>query len=309
MPEAYLLKAEKGKLYYDSARMLKESEISVITNAIRLKILKLLAKKPMYAIELAKKLGIHEQKVYYHLNKLIKAGFVEVSEKKQIRGAVAKRYIPKALNFTLSLSNRFSSYSKGSFFGSKQMLDFIGPVLSNTTFNCSIIVGSPDPHGPFKARARDGHYATELAFCLGGYARSPESFIVKLDVDTDLRKEKGNYIIVGGPVTNLAMNLINPYLPASFSEKKPWGITGKEQYYEESTGLVARIKSPFYESNFIYVFAGISAIGTKAAVLALTKFSNILLSGMKPESFYAIVQGYDLNADGKIDSIEVLEHS
>ena len=79
------------------------------------------------------------------------------------------------------------------------------------------MVGSPKPHGPFKTSARDGHYAAHLALFLGQFAKMPQEFAVKLDVDVKAGKEeKNNLIFVGGPGTNLLTQEINDYLPIKF---------------------------------------------------------------------------------------------
>jgi hypothetical protein len=54
--------------------------------------------------------------------------------------------------------------------------------------------------------------------------------------------------------------------------------------------------------------AGNKAVGTKACVLALTNFWKKTLERYRGEdSFAVVIQGFDLDGDGKVDSIEVLE--
>jgi hypothetical protein len=49
-------------------------------------------------------------------------------------------------------------------------------------------------------------------------------------------------------------------------------------------------------------------VGTKACVLALTDYWQKTLKDYIGEDPYAkVIQGFDLNGDGKVDSIEVLE--
>jgi hypothetical protein len=58
----------------------------------------------------------------------------------------------------------------------------------------------------------------------------------------------------------------------------------------------------------LLVIAGIRNIGTKAAVIALTRHTDDVLRGFsKNKDFGCIVQGFDLDGDGKVDSVEVLE--
>lgn len=58
----------------------------------------------------------------------------------------------------------------------------------------------------------------------------------------------------------------------------------------------------------VIVLAGNKAVGTKACVLALTNFWKETLKSYKGEDTFArVIQGFDLDGDGKVDSIEVLE--
>ena len=116
-------------------------------------------------------------------------------------------------------------------------------------------------------------------------------------------------ILVGAPDTNLLVAKINDFQTAKFSDKKTWGILSKlKTYTEESVGLIVKIPNPYNPEYKILVLAGIRFIGTKSAVMALTRHSKQVIhryTGQK--EFYAIVQGFDMDGDGKIDNIEILE--
>jgi hypothetical protein len=61
-------------------------------------------------------------------------------------------------------------------------------------------------------------------------------------------------------------------------------------------------------SKRVIILAGNKGVGTKACVLALTNYWQKTLrdyEGVEP--FARVVQGFDLDGDGKVDSIEVLE--
>ncbi|MBD3310447.1 S-layer protein, partial [Candidatus Woesearchaeota archaeon] len=164
-------------------------------------------------------------------------------------------------------------------------------------------------HGPFKARARDGHYAIALALFLGNYAEQGRQFSVKLDTEIDLKKHKNNLIVVGGPVTNLVMARINDFLPSRFSEKKPWGIrSSRDTYTEDEIGMIARITNPYNPEYKIIAIAGIRFSGTRSAAIALTRDWKKLLDRFTGQKEWSgIVHGYDIDGDGKVDSIEILE--
>jgi len=309
MAKTYIIKELDGKLYYDEAALIKPDSLKQIDHKVRIKILNLLNKKPMYPIEMAKALKMHEQNVYYHVNQLLKADLLEIVERKEIRGTTAKRFAPKSPNFAVALDfqgkniNQLLKQSKDNI-----MEQFLEPFIKNNRFNAKIVVGSPDPHGPFKARARDGHFAIDLALFLGAYCSLSKGFSTFLDVDIDLKKTDENLILFGGPVTNLTMAKINDLLPAKFSEKKPWGIVGRDLHTDDNIGLIAKIPNPHFKSKSILIFAGIRYGGTRAAVLALTRHSKVILDRYtEQKSFYTIIEGFDLDGDGRVDSIEVLE--
>ncbi|MEM4397636.1 MAG: helix-turn-helix domain-containing protein [Candidatus Woesearchaeota archaeon] len=306
--KTYVLKEKDNKFYYSPAIFVDNpNSIKLINHPIRLKILKLLSKKPMYPAELAKELKMHEQKIYYHINQMIESDLLDVVEKEEIRGTTAKKFKPKTLNFAFTMSNDWFNIKNLYEEKDKDIINFLKPFIMEGSLNSYIVVGSPDPHGEHKARARDGHYAIDLALFLGSFCNVDE-FSTKLDVDIDLKQNK-NLILVGGPVTNLVVSKINEYLPAKFSEQKPWGIISKlKTYTDESIGLISKIPNPLNPNYYILVLAGIRFIGTKAAVMAFTKYTKQVIyryTGQK--EFYCIVQGFDLDGDGKIDSIEVLE--
>ncbi len=190
--------------------------------------------------------------------------------------------------------------------------------MGDGRFDGKIVVGSPDPHGPFRARARDGHYASYLALFLGRFVELPEDFVVRLDVDVKAEKDEGNnLILVGGPGTNLLTQEVNEHLPIRFNmmpSKHGFLLGGLVSegtgrvYTGDSVGLIARIVNPWNRGKVVTVLAGNKAVGTKSCVIALTRFWAETLKNFEgQERFATVVQGFDLDGDGKIDSIDVLE--
>jgi len=89
------------------------------------------------------------------------------------------------------------------------------------------------------------------------------------------------------------------------------GLSGKKTsrvYTADATGLIAKIVNPWDTTKRIIVVAGNKAVGTKACVLALTNFWKKTLQEYHGEDTFAtVIQGFDLDGDGKVDSIEVME--
>ncbi len=295
-------------------------KLKMILNRLSWKILALISEREMYPLEIARKLGIHEQKVYYHIRKLAKSGAISLVREEGKKGAIAKYYKAVSPAFGIELPQGYKMIQRLSLISTdKQVRRFFNEFINEDgVFKGKIVVGSPMPHGPFQTSARDGHYASHLTFFLGQFADIPEEFAIKLDVDVKAEKEeKNNLILVGGPGTNLLMQELNEYLPIRFNMQPSkqgflfGGLTSKETsnvYTADAVGLIAKIVNPWDSTKRIIVLAGNKAVGTKACVLALTNFWKQTLKDYDGNNTFArVIQGFDLDGDGKVDSIEVLE--
>jgi DNA-binding transcriptional ArsR family regulator len=320
---------EKKLLLQDDGKNQEVKEISIMQDAQKLKmilgklswkILSMLSKREMYPLEIARQLGVHEQKVYYHIRKLAKAGAITVEREEKKKGATAKYYKTVASAFGIEFPKGYQTVQKISLFSMDEKIKnlFNEFVDNKGVLEGKIVVGSPTPHGPFKTSARDGHYAAHLMLFIGQFAKMPTDFAIKLDVDVKAEKEeKNNLILVGGPGTNLITQQINQYLPIRFNMQSSdqgfllGGLSSKKTarvYTADAAGLVAKIINPWDKTKRIVVLAGNKAVGTKACVLALTNYWKKTLQGYHDnDTFAAVIQGFDLDGDGKVDSIEVME--
>jgi len=321
MKKKLLLSGEKEDYKVKDIAVFEEPErLKSILSSLSWRILHLLSEKDMYPMEIAKKLRVHEQKVYYHIRKLAKAGVISVVREEEKKGAIARYYRVSYPAFGVELP---FGYQKIRTIAAPTVDDklkqFLSPLLKeNGSFDGKVVVGSPEPHGPFKTSARDGHYASYLTFFLGQLASLPEDFAIKLDVDLKVEKEeRNNLILVGGPGTNLITQEVNEFLPIRFNMMPSelgflfGGLVSEKTgnvYTRDTIGVIAKIANPWSDEKRIIVLAGNKAVGTKACVLAITKFWKETLENFnEDEKFAAVIQGFDLDGDGKVDSIEVLE--
>jgi DNA-binding transcriptional ArsR family regulator len=320
---------EKKLLIQDDGKTQEVKEISIMQDAQKLKmilgklswkILTMLSKREMYPLEIARQLGIHEQKVYYHIRKLAKAGAITVEREEKKKGATAKYYKSVSSAFGIEFPKGYQTVQKISLLSMDEKIKnlFNEFVDNKGVLEGKIVVGSPTPHGPFKTSARDGHYAAHLTLFIGQFAKMPTNFAIKLDVDVKAEKEeKNNLILVGGPGTNLITQQINNYLPIRFNMQSSdqgfllGGLSSTKTarvYTADAAGLIAKIMNPWDKTKRIVVLAGNKAVGTKACVLALTNYWKKTLQGYHDkDTFAAVIQGFDLDGDGKVDSIEVME--
>jgi DNA-binding transcriptional ArsR family regulator len=320
MKKRQLLRSEKRRCEVKDIAIFDDPQrLKVVLNKLSWKILELLSEKEMYPMEIARKLGLHEQKVYYHIRKLAKAGAIKVVREEEKKGAIAKYYKASFPAYGVELPLGYREVRTVSIPSvNEKMKRFFDPFLKDSGFNGKIVVGSPDPHGPFKARARDGHYASYLALFLGQFVELPEDFMIKLDVDVKAEKdEKNNMILVGGPGTNLITQEVNEFLPIRFSMMPSehgflfGGLVSEKTgnvYTSDAIGVIAKIANPWSKEKRIIVLAGNKAVGTKACVIALTRFWKETLKNFdKDREFATVIQGFDLDGDGKVDSIEIVE--
>ena len=296
-------------------------KMQMVLGKMSWRVLTALSETEMYPLQLARHLGVHEQLIYYYIRRLAKAGLIKVEREEKKKGAIAKFYRTVAPAFGVEFPNGYMPLrSQPSLLSADtQVQHFFREFINeNGAFEGKIVVGCPTPHGPFKTSARDGHYAAHLTFFLGRFIRNPAEFVIKLDTDVKAEKEeKNNLILVGGPGTNLLTQEINERLPIRFNMQSSsqgfllGGMVSQKTsrvYTADTAGLVAKIVNPWDETKRIIVVAGNKAVGTKASVLALTNFRIKTLQNYRDgETFSTVVQGFDLDGDGKVDAVEVSE--
>jgi len=337
-----LVYSDNNQLFYKDLKIVDDiGSYKSTLNKTCINILKLLWNEDMYPTQVAKRLRLDPQKVYYYFRKLEKCGLIKVTSKQEIKGALAKLYRTTAPAFGLELpmgetnitkdspelSNLITSDSTESPEMNK-LKNIFKPFVQGNSFNGLIVVGSPDPHGPFNTRARDGHYAIYLSILLGNLIKlRPSKDADNIDDwvkwDVEVRAENRlneNMIVIGGPGVNLITAELNKHLPIyllgeAYGEA-PIAIFGSElysdqterSYKEETIGYVIKQPNPFNKKKTVIVLAGLGRRGTKAAVLGLTRFYDELVSRQESSTHFAhVVRGVDLAGHGSIDNIDILE--
>jgi len=287
----------------------------ILANPIAWSIMELLSKGPTYPAQIAKELKIYEQSAYYYIRKLVSIGAIEEVGQNFVRGGTARLYQASSPSFGIELDwGETKLATTSAITKNRNVLKFFEGYINGSSFKGSIVVGAPAPHGPYKSSARDGHYAVHLAFFLGSITNAiPSNFIVKLDVDAKAEKmlTGNNLISIGGPGTNIVTAEFNKYLPIQFDEKNFWsGLVEKSsgtRYSLENNGLIAKIKNPYDPNSNIIIVAGLRSAGTKSAVIALTNYSEEILKKYNGDDDWGlVVQGFDMNSDGKIDHVDIV---
>ncbi len=273
------------------------------------RILTELGRRPDYPGALARRLKMHEQTVYYHVHRLARAGLIRVVREERHQGAVSRAFAPAAEAFGVELPIFGKARGPARRPVPEKVRAFLDPFLREGAL---FVIGSPYPHGPYLTVARDSPHAVRLALFLGGLSGTAPEMLVRMDTDVKAGGvEKGNLILVGGPVANIVVLDLNPHLRVTFDWAQAWrmrsSLSGRE-YSEESVGLLARVPNPWNPEAEILLVSGLHYSGTEASVLGLTAFSDRVLRGYEEgREFYRVVQGVDRDGDGRTDGVEVLE--
>ena len=294
----YIVKEENERMLLLPAKELQ------LSKGVGLKILNLLSKKPSYPKEVAKKLNLHEQKVYYHFRQLEKKGFVKVVGREEKGAAFAKVYALEKPAFFM----RFAEYETSERIPRESA--FLEPFIVNGMLDAKIVIGSQEPHGPERARSRDAGYAVELGMFLGTFLTGVDKTMVRQDVDMHEHDMKDNLIVIGGPVTNRVSRMLNANMPINFDRKKNvYSSISERTYYLDETGIIVKMKNPFDETKSVLIFSGKRHMGTRAAILAAIRHLKEIEKGnSKNNKIYAkVVEGLDEDGDGIIDGVQFME--
>ncbi len=263
---------------------------------------------PSCPIDIAEKLSIHEQKVYYHTKRFKKLGFLKEVKSEQRHGTVARFYQATQEAFILTLGHEQNMITMRN----PMFSLFLEPFIVNGEMNSTIVVGSPDPHGPFNLRASDGCCAIDLALFLGSFLNKAEKPNYKLDVEMRNNDMKNNLILIGGPSVNMTTRKVSKFLPVSIETEGQTAIHSKitgKRYADDEDGMVVVAPNPFSSKHKIMIMAGKRFQGTRAAVITVIKGLDMLFEGRKSTDslIYNIVKGKDSDGNGTIDSFEILE--
>ncbi len=279
-----------------------------VTSKLAQRILFELSKQPRCAMDIARTLKEHEQKIYYHLRRLEAAGIIKMDRTEERVGATAKIYSVSHPFLAIKL---FNGEPLSGISTRAREVEFFNPLIKDGVLDATIVVGSPDPHGRYGAQALDGSAGIDLALFLGTFLKSSDNGY-KLDTEVTDSDMSGNLIIIGGPKTNIVIDKFNKSLPVYFDTEHGFNLVSsltKSVYSSDDVGIIVKMKNPVAKGEkYIIVLSGIRFKGTKASILALVRRMKEVQTGNKFENGIArVVRGIDKNSDGRIDDVEFLE--
>ncbi len=285
------------------------SQLKAAGSGMAQQILTLLAEQPLYSHEIARKLEVHEQKIYYHMRKLEAAGLIVVERREEISGASAKYYKLAAPAFAVLLEQPRATGAITAIKPTHKA--FLEPFIHEGRADFLIVIGSPMAHGPQMVQARDGGYGIDLALFLGSFLAGQPQPVVKLDTEFSKEDWNKNLIVIGGPIVNTVAAKINASMPLQFMEDGKTitsTITGTS-YESDQIGLIAKGQNPKAEDKAVLFIAGRRQPGTKAAILAFLQHFDELIQGNAQNTniMARIVEGKDLDSDGVVDAVSFRE--
>ena len=255
---------------------------------------------------LARQLHVLEQKVYCHIRRLEKAGIIHVARTGTRQATSVRYYALSQPSFSVRFREFQPTAQKASFANESAFLE---PFVQDGELKALIVVGSPDPHGPEKARSRDGYYGMDLALFLGTFLNYVPGLNVRLD--TEMREEdlRQNLIIIGGPIVNTIAGKVNDALPIRFTPKSIISTISGQEYFSDETGVIVKEESPFDAAKKILLVAGRRVAGTRACMIAFIRHFRELSAGNRHNGKLQakVIEGVDLDSDGIVDDVEVKE--
>ncbi len=307
--KTYILKTDENGYFVNDTKIIENlGLLKTVANDDAIKIAKALSKKPTTADEIARNLKMPKKTAYFYVNKLLELGILA---RQNVPGKKADVYRSATNSFSYEIGDANVKLDiREQNIQDENVAKFYRRFVKNGKFDGYICVGSPDPHGEYRAIARDTHYAIYLAMFLGQFCELPKDFPVLLDTDVIARNQfKQNLIVVGGPVTNLITRDINNFLPMKFAKEEGWALKDREgMHSRDYEGVVEKIKNPFDKSKEVIMLGGIRNIGTLSAMLAATRFSKLTFRSYNDEApWHVLVRGYDIDGDGEIDSVETVQ--
>ncbi len=295
---------------YDSL-LLPPDKMGIFSSELSLKIIQELVKEPACAMDLARRMNQHEQKIYYHLRRLEGAGVVKHIRSEKRYSMTAKIYGVVSPVVSAKLFEKGRKVIKKTNGLSREMDEFFQPFVEEGKLNATIVIGDPYPHGKYDKPDKSAAHAFDFMMMLGNIVNELNFPHYKLDIDIREKDLKDNLILIGNPKTNTIMSRLDGNMPVFFDPKSGWAVVSKKtskKYDEPRVGVIMKMDSPFQAGKKILVVAGIRTRGMQAATIALTRyFKKTIKKSDEQGNLFRIVEGVDQTGDHIIDNVKFLE--
>lgn len=301
---------ENKQRVYDSL-MLDSKHLGIFSNDLAVKIINELAKQPLCAMDVAKKLRQNEQKIYYHLRKMRNAGIVKLNGTEQRYGMTAKIFELVSPVIATKLYDQGYTLEPTVMrnIQNQSFLKLMHPFLKDGKLDTKIIIGDSYAHGRFDAPGTEGPHVFDFAVLLGNYIENPRFPLYELDTEVSEKDLKDNIILIGNPRTNVIIDKINANGHKYFDhEDKILSVREKKLYENPRMGVIIKDTNPINKNKKMLIIGGVRTRGLQAAIIALTQnIESVVNDKEKNDNFICIVEGLDKDGDKRIDSMNILE--
>jgi len=302
---------ENGRVAYDSLLVSDPTVLSALGSRISLKIIKTLSENPLCALDIARKLKIHEQKIYYHLKNLERSGVVYTISSERRHGMIAKIYSVVSPVIAAKLFDKgFEFKETYNIIPSSILTNFFYPFVENGKLNAKIIIGDPYPHGKYDTGGAEGAHISDLLLFLGKFLNEFNFPNYKLDTEVTSEDLKDNLILIGSNRTNTIIEKMNSNLPIYFDSEKSAVVSSntKNIYKDDGIGVILKSKNPFNQKKMILVIGSLRTRGIRSSIICILRYLENRFKNLKNNDEIAIVaQGFDKDGDRIIDEIKFLE--
>ncbi len=298
-----------GKTAYDSLVLSDPKAFSALNNKLSLKIVKSLAESPASPIDISRRMKIHEQKVYYHMRKLEKAGIIYIISNEKRQGMVAKIFSVVSPVISAKLYEKGVEIKENIKTTTEPIIsEILKPFIENNKLNAKLIIGDPSPHGEYDSGGMEGAHISDITFFLGKIVDSVDFPTYRLDTETTETDLQNNLILIGNPKTNIIIKKIVQDLPIKFNSTFDIIQSSNRHYKDDRVGFIVKLDNPFLKNKKILVIGGLRSRGIRSASTALTRRIGDRLKSLKSfDNFVIIVQGLDKDGDKIIDDVIFLE--
>ena len=292
-----------------SSLLVEPKNLGIFNSELPIRIIRELSQEPGCAMDLARKLKQHEQKIYYHLRKLEAVGLIRPIKTEKRYGMIAKIYKASFPVIATKLYEDGQALMEGIVPKDPDMMKFLHPFVENGKLNATIIIGDPNEHGRFDRRSKGSAHITDFAIFLGSFIKEHNFPYYKLDTEVEEKDLKNNLILLGSIRTNVIMDRIKENLPLRFNEEGQFYVVSKntgKSYKDSRIGFIMKTKNPFNSRKWILAMGGLRTRGTRASLVALTKNVKNVYATNEKETL-RIVKGLDRSGNGIVDYAEVIE--
>jgi len=299
--------AENGQRLYESL-LLDAKHLGIFSNGLAVKIIGELAMRPLCAMDIARRLKQHEQKIYYHLRKMKDAGIVRLNGVEHRYGMTAKMYELVSPVIAAKLYEDGYETKSANPVVDPVMSEFFSPFIKDGKLNSKIIIGDPYPHGEYNVPANEGTFLTDLLLMFGGLVRNLEFPAYRLDTEVKNADLKNNLILIGNARTNTIINKMNKMNgnKAVKFDKSGNLVSEGSVYSNPITGVILKCANPFSKNKKILMIGGVRSRGMRASIIALTQYFGTIID-KQTDNVVRIIEGYDKDGDRIIDSIRVVK--